>query len=166
MNTIYLTLIILILSPLILMAAHIVFLRTIKALSLNISNQKSLILCALLLNLPLLTIIFFINKTPSSLIYAFLVYNSLAYSYFHFFNMSETARRIKILLEIKQKDFIVYNDLTTDYKPDFIVKTRLKRLAELGQIKQNADSYTISGKVLLLAALFIGFCRKILGFDG
>ena len=54
----YLTLIILIFSPLLLMFLHMAAVHVIKRFSVNISSQRSLILTELLFNLPLLVIIY------------------------------------------------------------------------------------------------------------
>ncbi|EKE02632.1 MAG: Membrane protein [uncultured bacterium] len=159
------TLIILVLSPLVLMIFHIVFLRLIHLCKLDISNQLSLVLSMLFLNIPLLAGVYFLNHSLFSLVYAFIIYNCLAYSYFHFFNMSETARRIKILLEIRHKKYIVIEELTKHYKPDFMVKTRLKRLLDLKQIKQQDGKYFLIGKTLLFGAILVRIWRKVLSFE-
>jgi len=161
----YLTLIILAISPLMLMIFHILFIRIIHLYKLDISNQLSLVLSMLFLNIPLLLGVYLLNKDLSSLIYAFIIYNSLAYSYFHFFNLSETARRIKILLEIKHKKHIVIEELTKHYKPDFMVKTRLKRLIDLKQIKKQDNKYILIGKSMLVAAILVHMWRKLLSFE-
>ncbi|MCK5267454.1 MAG: hypothetical protein KAR07_04755, partial [Spirochaetes bacterium] len=80
MDGMYLTLIILICSPLLLMLLHMAVVRVIKIFNVNMSNQRSLILTELFVNFPLLVIIHFINKTPVSLVYGCIVYNPLSYS--------------------------------------------------------------------------------------
>ena len=109
-------------------------------------------------------LIFWINKNLSSVLYSFIVYNSLAYCYFHFFNMSETARRIRILTEIKKKSSVASNELTNFYKSDFMIKTRLERLINLGQVRLIGNKYVLSAKILYLASIIVYNWRKILGF--
>lgn len=164
MDGMYLTLIILICSPLLLMLLHMAVVRVIKIFNVDMSNQRSLILTELFLNFPLLVIIYFINKTPVSLIYGCIVYNSLGYSYFHFFNMSETARRIRILIEIKLKKAVSFEDITENYNCDLMISNRLKRLVELGQIKLRDNKYILCGGLLLAGAVLIFSMRKLLGF--
>ena len=164
MDGMYLTLIILICSPLLLMLLHMAVVRVIKIFNVNMSNQRSLILTELFLNFPLLVIIYFINKTPVSLIYGCIVYNSLGYSYFHFFNMSETARRIRILIEIKLKKSVSFKDITENYNCDLMISNRLKRLVELGQVKLRDNKYILCGGLLLAGAVLIFSMRKLLGF--
>lgn len=166
MNKTNFSLLFLLFSPLILMVFHIIFIRLNKNfLKLKISNQNTTILCELILNIPVIFIFYSLNKSFPAVIYAFLVYNSLGYAYFHFFNMSETARRIKILLEIKKNKTLEIEKLTQDYKSDFMVKTRLKRLIELNQIKKINEKYFIKGKILLFAAIMINFLKKVLNLN-
>ncbi len=146
------------------MLLHMAVVRVIKIFNVNMSNQRSLILTELFLNFPLLVIIYFINKTPVSLIYGCIVYNSLGYSYFHFFNMSETARRIRILIEIKLKKSVSFKDITENYNCDLMISNRLKRLVELGQVKLRDNKYILCGGLLLAGAVLIFSMRKLLGF--
>ena len=163
MNKITFSLLFLLFSPLILMVFHIIFVRLNKnILKLKISNQNSMILCELILNIPVIFIFYFLNRSFFAVVYAFLVYNSLGYAYFHFFNMSETARRIKILLEIKKNKALIIENLVQDYQSDFMIKTRLQRLIELNQIKLINGKYFIKGKILLFAAIMVNCLKKIL----
>jgi hypothetical protein len=163
MNKITLSILILLFSPFILMGFHILFIRiNNKFKKVVISNQNSMILCEILLNIPVLSIIYLLNHSFTAVFYAFIVYNALGYSYFHFFNMSETARRIKILLEIRKNKYLLVEELTVDYKSDFMVKTRLQRLLELNQIQLINGKYFIKNKVLLFAAIMVNFLKKVL----
>ncbi|OGH99367.1 MAG: hypothetical protein A2039_05610 [Candidatus Melainabacteria bacterium GWA2_34_9] len=166
MNKTTFSLLLLLFSPLILMVFHIIFVRLNKNIfKFKISNQNTAIFCELILNIPIIFIFYSLNKSFSAAAYAFLVYNSLGYAYFHFFNMSETARRIKILLEIKKNKILKIENLTQDYKSDFMVKTRLQRLIELNQIKKINEKYFIKGKILLFATLMIRFLKKTLNLE-
>lgn len=166
MNKTIFSLLFLLFSPLILMIFHIIFVRLNKNIfKFKISNQNTAIFCELILNFPVIYIFYLLNKNFSSIIYAFLVYNSLGYAYFHVFNMSETARRIKILFEIKKNKSLSVENLTQDYQSDFMVKTRLQRLIELNQIKQINGKYFIKCKILLFAAIMVNFLKKILNLN-
>jgi len=142
MNKTTFSLLFLLFSPLILMGFHIIFVRLNKKFfKLKISNQNTVIFCELILNIPIIFIFYLLNKSFSAVTYAFFVYNSLGYAYFHFFNMSETARRIKILLEIRKNKILKIENLTNDYQSDFMIKTRLQRLIELKNILLKAKFY-------------------------
>jgi len=162
----YLILIILLLSPAILMLVHIIFIRLANLFKISVSCQLLIILTELLLNIPILAAVYSLKNDFNSLAYTFIVYNCLGYAYFHFFNISETARRIRILLEIKEKKAASYDYLINVYeKKGFNLNSRLTRLIDLGQIEKINDKYVLSGKILLVAALFIKTLRKIIGFS-
>lgn len=71
-------------------------------------------------------------------LYLFLVYSFSTYTYFHIFNMSETARRIRLLFAVarNQTDFRETEDL---YEESEMIEIRLKRLESLKQIKRIGD---------------------------
>lgn len=106
-------------------------------------------------NLELVTAIF----------YCFVVYSSLAYIYFNFFLLSETARRIRILYEIYRQDSLFEKDIMGIYNLSDIISIRLKRLVEMKQLRCANGYYSIDGKILYLAALVIAFWRNMLGFE-
>ncbi len=104
-------------------------------------------------------------ETILMLVFVFLVVNSFLYAYFHFFNMSETARRIRILLQLRLKGVLQPEEMREDYSPVSMVKVRLNRLVETGQIiKRSDDQYYIANFFLLRVALFIAAWRSLLGF--
>lgn len=153
-------------SPIILMICQILVIKVLKMIGLKYySPQKMLLLCELLLNIPILISVYFLYTNISSIVYAFMVYNCLGYSYFHFFNMSETARRIKILLEIKKSNKITIDDLQHIYSSDSIIKNRIERLLESGQIIKNDNKYYQNSFLLVLFANIISFLREVLLFE-
>jgi len=163
MNRFYLSVLILLLSPVILMIVHVFIVRTLNLLKIKFSLQLSLILTELFLNIPIVGAIWLINGTFSSLIYGFIVYNCIGYSYFHFFNMSETARRIKILIEIYKNKHLSIKSLENQYKSDSMISIRLERLIGLGQIEEKDNKYILKGKILLIFVKLMYFGRRILG---
>lgn len=101
----------------------------------------------------------------TAVIYSFIVYSSLAYTYFHFFNMSETARRIKILFEIYRHGSMRAKDLTALYKTSDIISIRLKRLSDMGQLECKEGFFSIKGGILYWAAHMILLWRKMLALQ-
>jgi hypothetical protein len=94
--------------------------------------------------------------------YLFGVYSISAYVYFHIFNMSETARRVRILAELYRVPGQAWEELEKRYQEDDMVNIRLERLIALGEIKLEKDSYRVDrGCLLIPAKLIFGF-RKIL----
>jgi hypothetical protein len=132
------------------------------------SPQIALVKLILLLNIPLLIgtgAIFTFERFSIAegilmLLYSFMVYNALGYAYFHFFNMSETARRIKILIHIASQGQVTLSELEKKYTPTHMVSNRLARLVQMGQIKKNVDIYLLKSAQLLLIAK----CIKALRF--
>ena len=157
-----------ILSPLGLLAFHTLAVRLSTALKTKTSNQKQLIECILLFNLPMLYSCYLIFGFSAGAIgfylYELIVYNSFAYFYFHFFNMSETARRIKILVSIYNKKIRGPKDFKAFYDTDKALSIRLKRLEQLGQLKKKGAVYMIKGRLLYYVSFLIPVFRSLLGF--
>ena len=106
------------------------------------------------------------QETILMLVFVFLVVNSFLYAYFHFFNMSETARRIRMLLQLQLKGALQAEEIKEEYSPVSMVRARLNRLVETGQIiKKSDDQYYIASFFLLKIAFLIVVCRSLLGFE-
>jgi len=98
-------------------------------------------------------------------IYCVIVYSALSYIYFHFYNMSETARRIRILCEIEQSGSVSPEELTSLYRTTDVVSVRLRRLVSLNQLHEEDGVYSIKGRTLYWAGMAILFWRTVLGLD-
>lgn len=98
-------------------------------------------------------------------LFGFIFSNGISYGYFHFFNMSETARRVRILLQIYSQKRLNVAELKDIYSPGDMVSFRIQRLLASGQIVHGADNrYRISSRFLLRVAFVIEWVRKLLGF--
>ena len=80
----------------------------------------------------------------STFVVQLITYVSLCYCYFHFVNLGETARRIRILRELKDSN----NGLDSDeilkrYNAKEIIQNRLTRLISSGQIILKDNRYFI-----------------------
>jgi len=100
----------------------------------------------------------------TTIVYVTATYGALAYTYFHFFNMSETARRIRILCAIHRAGSLGPDELTGIYRAPDIVALRLQRLVALRQLKCEAGRYTLDRKLLYRAARIVLAWRGLLGF--
>lgn len=70
------------------------------------------------------------------ILYSFLVFTSGCYTYFHFVNMSQTARRIRIVNEIfKHPEGMTLKDIERNYSFEEQVDRRIDRMISSGQIK-------------------------------
>ncbi len=145
-----------------LLVSHALMVRLWLARRPGTSPQKATALLGVVLNGPLVAAILACGvwtKAPLAdlslaLIYAVLAFNSVAYSYFHFFNLSETGRRIRMLLQLLEGDRIGSGDgeAATTYSAHVMVSQRLVRLMQMGQINETMGRYRISGQFLLRSA--------------
>ncbi len=95
-------------------------------------------------------------------IYLFGIYSLFAYSYFHIFNMSETARRVRILMDgTAGRDFDPEN-IGAQYTGEHMVSIRLRRLVSLRELNKNGNRYLPGRGLLLLPARIIPFLHRVL----
>ena len=100
------------------------------------------------------------------MVYCLIVYNTVMYSYFHLFNMSETARRIRILLNVLEHGMLRQEEIGAFYSPRDMVMVRLERLVLMGWLQRNsAGRYLIGSEWALHLAQGFRLMRKIMGFS-
>lgn len=151
-------------------AIHVVLYRYERAAYRDgVSPQRRLVMLVLALNVPVAIVALAICARESqklqalallaSIMYALIVFDALSYAYFHFFNLSETGRRIRILITLLGGKRLTEDDIAQDYSPAAMVRTRLTRLRQMGQIREHSDGrIQIGGRVLPMAA---GFLRTV-----
>lgn len=103
-------------------------------------------------------------ETIYMLVFAFLVFNGSAYAYFHFFNMSETARRIRMLLQIRcaGRAGLHVKDLEREYSQKDMIAARLDRLVKMRQLTLGADGrFRVAGHTLLRAGQVMALWRRL-----
>ncbi len=148
-------------SYVIFLISHLAITRYNKKI---VSHQKALIMLILFYNFPALFVSFLLFKDLVIMLYIFFVLNCFMYFYFHFFNMSETARGIKIIVNIKTGKIKNIADIKNIYTAERSLVDRLKRLEHLRQIEKKSDgNYLLKGRSMYFAANIIVFFRKILG---
>lgn len=104
------------------------------------------------------------TQTIYMLVFAFLVFNGIAYAYFHFFNMSETARRIRMLLQIRWAgpSGLRIRELERQYSQKDMIEARLDRLVRMNQLTLAPDGrYRVAGNTLLWAGRIMGLWRRL-----
>lgn len=137
-----------------------------------LSPQLMLVRLTLVFNVPVLSGVWLIAwyegrsylEMLYMLLFVFLVFNGVAYAYFHFFNMSETARRIRMLLHIRQMgpSGLRIQELEREYSPQDMIEARLDRLVKMRQLVLDADGrYRVSGQVLLWAGRIMAWWRRL-----
>lgn len=128
------------------------------------SPQKFTAGLALLINLPMLAALLAwpgLNLTADLAwagAWAALFYNAVAYSYFHWFNLSETGRRIRLLLQLLDAGGtqVPLDQLSVaGYDGASMVDQRLDRLHQMGQAASDGVVWRIRGRVLLRIGRFV-----------
>lgn len=92
-----------------------------------------------------------------------IIYIALGYCYFNFVGLSETARRIRMLIEIyTSKEGLSLEEILSRYNAGEIVKKRIDRLLNNGQLKYKDGKYFTGKPVVLLIACSVIFLKLLL----
>lgn len=164
--------ILLALTPFWMLALHAVAGRLVRLILPAVHPQMTVIICAGVGLFPMAIGLWQIylgglsGSAPDlvfGMIYAFIVYGALAYAYFHLFNMSETARRIKILSILHREGAMDKGRFAVGYGAQDMLSARLERLRSAGQIRETGGRYVLEGKALYLAARAVALWAWVLG---
>lgn len=98
-------------------------------------------------------------------LYGTLVYGGLAFSYFQFFAMTETARRIRILRAAYESEGLFIADLKKSYDAEDMLSVRLDRLVTWKQLKMNEGRFVLASHTLHRIAKIIDAWAVVLGFS-
>jgi hypothetical protein len=141
--------------------------RLMVVFNSNLSNQAVVLATLLIFNVPVLGLAWVIvGADVTALAYVFVAVNCFGYFYFHLFNMTETARRIKILCGIHTARVKRLSDLKAYYSTEKALELRLERLEKLSQIRRlDNGTYLLHGRLLYYASLCLTFFRRLLGFE-
>ena len=92
-----------------------------------------------------------------------LLYASFCYVYFHWNNMGETARRIRMLRELAgAPGGLSFDELVRRYSAREILERRLERLAAAGQIRETDGRLVLTSRTVLLSARLVGLAKQII----
>ena len=92
-----------------------------------------------------------------------MTYVALGYCYFHFINLGETARRIRILRELlESKGGLTRDAILERYNASEIIEARLQRMLNNKQIVLRQGRYFIGKPSLLFIAKTIALLKWIL----
>lgn len=96
-----------------------------------------------------------------------LTYALLGYSYFHFINLGETARRIRILREFVEAGSMTEAQLLARYSSTEMLDLRIGRLVRAGQLAIAGDGALLirDRTVLRMAKCMVALKRLFLGND-
>lgn len=92
-----------------------------------------------------------------------IVYILFSYCYFHFINLGETSRRIRILRELTESDHgLSWAQLLARYNAQEIMERRLRRLIKNGQVIVTNDQFHIGRPFVLWMAYALMFLKRVL----
>ncbi len=89
-------------------------------------------------------------RSLSSFLFSLVMALGGGHLYFHFFNMGETARRIRILTQLR-----LSIPAGEDYTPEKILEVRLGRLVTMGQLEPIQEKFKTRSTFFLIIALSI-----------
>ncbi len=91
-----------------------------------------------------------------------LIYLAFCYVYFHWNNMGETARRVRLLRELDEApEGLSEAELLCRYPADEILERRLTRLIDGGQIVERGGRLVLSGGLVLVSARLVAIAKWI-----
>ncbi len=92
-----------------------------------------------------------------------ITYASLGYCYFHFINLGETARRIRILIELHDShEGLTMDGILERYNAKEVLKKRINRLTNNRQLIYTDGKYGIGNPIMLFIANIIMMMKIIL----
>lgn len=125
--------------------------------------RQALTVLAILVLVPIqIAFAFLTGGELSRLLFFGLLALLTGHVYFHIFNMSETARRIQILIRIKKRQGAAGSSGMESYSSEEILKVRLGRLVELRQVKVREGKYHWRASILLVASVILKMYERIL----
>jgi hypothetical protein len=93
-----------------------------------------------------------------------LTYVALVYFYvFGFYNLGESARRIRLLIELETAGArgLTLSEILARYNARMIVEARLQRMMAGGQVVARDGRYVLAGRQVLLGAKSLGLLKRI-----
>jgi hypothetical protein len=107
--------------------------------------------------------VFFLIRNVAEFSYALgilmaniLTYTALGYCYFHFINLGETARRVRILREICEAGgALSLEEILSRYNGKMILQYRMARLLNNAQVIEHNGRYIIGNPIMLFITKII-----------
>ncbi len=86
----------------------------------------------------------------------------MGYCYFHFINIGETGRRIRILSELYHSEKgLTYNEIVQRYNSKEIIEKRMNRLINNSQVINRDGIYYIGKPIMLLMTNVMNVAKLI-----
>lgn len=125
------------------------------------SRQKAVVIIGVLTSLVCASITFAYDGWLDGL-YVLIVSLGFAHVYFHIFNMSETARRIRILTSAyaAQKEGVSWQ-CHVEYTPERMIEERIERLQAMRAIELKEGKFVTRFHPLLIATMMIDQYKRL-----
>jgi len=100
----------------------------------------------------------------AELLPALVTYGALGYCYFHFLNLGETARRIRIVRELAEAGpaGLSKGELLARYNAKTMVEARFARLLNNAQVTERDGRYYVGRPAVLHMARVLVFMKRLL----
>lgn len=165
-------LILLLVSPLWILFTHIPFARALQRINPRLSPlyATAFVILDVYFIMQVFAWVLYLRHLPLQeavfgWLYGTLVYGGLAFSYFQFFAMTETARRIRILRELYETGPLTREQLAANYGAEQMFEIRLNRMVELGQLEKAEGRFRVKGRLILYVAKVMSTWARVLGFS-
>lgn len=164
-------LIVLVLLPVAMFAAHAVVYRVMRARGRRPTAHTSAIMGILLCGGVLLAVVagqawqagLGVVTAICQLAYVAGVTVAMGILYLDVVNVAETSLHMHLLLRIAWGERLSLESLVEQYSPSRIVAERLDRLTALGQIRREGDGYHVADRTALRLAAVIDVWRRAIG---
>ena len=107
-------------------------------------------------------------QTPAEalacLVFVILTLTGFAYMYFATFAISEVSLHMHIMLMILISKKLSIDAIKIEYNKSHMLKERLKRLIDLGQVTERNNLYFLNGRLLLYGSRIFDIWKILLGF--
>jgi hypothetical protein len=108
---------------------------------------------AMNVNILFISVLVFNFDNEGLMVTNIIIYGSLGYCYFHFINLGETARRIRIMREIYESPTgLTKTEIAKKYNAPEMVEKRLSRLINTGQLIEINGQLKLGKKTVLFMA--------------
>lgn len=153
---------------------HIIISWVFRFAKINLTPIVANVLSILIGTILIVTYVIFLLGSKSSqspleafacLVFAFLTLTGFAYMYFATFAISEVSLHMHIMLMILISKRLSIDAIKLDYSKSRMLKERLKRLIDLGQIMEADSRYYLNGKILLYGSKIFNIWKILLGFS-
>lgn len=144
-------------SPFACFLFHVLAYRLIPG-AYRMQRQKLTVLVIFFVTILLPSFAYLRGATPSGVFHTGLLSLLFGYTYFHWFNMSETARRISILVRYVESG---KGPEPSNYSIESIFSQRIQRLKDVGTIYERDGKLHLKHGPLLYATKLILFWRRL-----